>query len=192
MPRSSGLRPLIAVVVMPIFVGSPVALVQDGKPDLEWNKDHAVPSAFPDIKPIREPKEVEEFAKKWTSAILDTDPLLLKLHKTKLRNALHSLVLDLQGRNEGPRIPPLEVIEWWLMRLTCAIHDAVRAGVDSAADEKERRLWLSFGVGVHKGLELAARSRADVGAIHQEVLMQVQRDRLDAEIALLRHDQRKK
>jgi hypothetical protein len=184
-------RLLVMAVVLAGLLGAPLAPSQDGKPDPAWNKDSVdiekLPSAFPDIKPISEQKDILESLKKRTPVILDTDPVIRKLQKAKLRNAAQAFVLNLAGdieENFADR-------EARLIRIDNSNREMVTTGLELAADDSERRIWLVFAVAIRKGIEQHALNLAKVGAIFRQTALTLQHRRLDAEIALLRHDQRK-
>jgi hypothetical protein len=191
MRSNSDLRSLITSVALVSFVGAlaPLALSQDRKPDPVWKDVRKVPSAFPDVKPIIDRKEVEESINKRTVVIFEADPPIRKLRKAKLRNALAALREEFESGHHEERIPL--AVEMRLLRLGDSLRDAVSTGIELAADDKEQRAWLVFAVGIWKCMEKVAQDRADVGIIGHETALMVQRDRLDAEIALLRHDQKK-
>ncbi len=159
----------------------PAAKTQPGKPDPAWNKADDVPTAFPDIKPM-EPKEVAEFAKKWTPTVLEGDRLEQKLRKIKLRTLLQSLVIEFNLRETG--VIGREAPEQ-LLRIGELTKETVSTALELNERPESRKTWLEFGIGLQKYVESMTAEGVKTGTTRVQYLATARRYRLDAEIALI-------
>jgi len=142
------------------------------------------PTAFPDVKPVG-PKEVMAFAARWNLQVLESDPPLRKLRKARLRAARDELLDLLAFRMIGdPRVP----YEATMASFLSVAREAVATGLEMSETPEDRRAWLAFRVGLEKEHEAFAADRVKGGIGQPAAAWAARRSRLDAEIALLRHD----
>lgn len=163
----------------------PAAKAEAGKLEPAWNEDGK--TAFPNIKPIG-PDELKAFADKHVPPVLESNPPLRKLQKAKLRAAIEELVRENDfGRIGDPRVP-FEIVQTAILQ---AVQEVVATGVELSDRREDRQTWLEFGVGLLKDNEAAVVERVKGGITRQSQAWNAQRHRLDAEIALLKHAQRR-
>jgi RNA polymerase sigma factor (sigma-70 family) len=163
----------------------PAAKAEAGKPEPVWNEDGK--TAFPNIKRIG-PDEAKAFAEKHVPPVLESDSVLRKLQKAKLRAAMNELVGERQFLSMGdPKLPS----ELMIPSILQAAREAVATGVELSDRREDQHAWLEFGVGVYKEIEWYIRERAAQGIARPNSVLAAQRHRLDAEIALMKHAQQR-
>jgi len=140
-----------------------------------------VPSAFPDIKPLK-PEDVEAFAAKRVPPVLESDSVEKKILKAKLRVALNQIANEfasLHMTHTGPPPPPYEATTPELLR---SVREAVATALLLVDRPEDRRAWLEFGVGVCKTIEEIFVERVKRGIERPSMAWLVRRYRLDAEL----------
>ncbi|WP_232069804.1 hypothetical protein [Gemmata massiliana] len=158
-------------------------------PDPKWAKG-STPTAFPEIPAITS-KSLTDFEQKHIEPIFVGDPPLRKLLKMKLQRAVQKLAdaLDYVENTKEPdsATNPIAFSNFHDKRLRlCTSLPSLMIEAQTIAFElyptaESRRPWLVLKVAVGKRVELIRHAPRD----------EAQAARLDAEIELARHDQKK-
>jgi hypothetical protein len=163
----------------------------DNKPkiDRRW-QERPFPTVYPDIAAF-DTKSLAKFEKKHLEPIYESDPPLRKLQKAKLSVAFQDFARTLRDIDRYMEdLPKREKERDWgsnlwesLQKVSPRAQEVAAAAFDLHSKPDDRRPWLVFRIAAEKRVEEAAKESKRFG--WSDV------PRLDAELALAKHDEKK-